>query len=132
MKKLSLWILAAVLVCSTSLVTTSCETLLKVAVDVAEGVKVAGVWEVTSASSNSAGFTTGATWTFDTNLTYTASTGESGTWGLAQSTFSLTPKGKSEFNVGTLETVNKKEMVINLATGGTVKFKKIANIESSK
>ena len=78
MRKAKLWFLAAVLTCGTMTVTTSCEQLLKATVDVVEAVKMTGVWEVTESPANSLGFHKGTTWTFDSNLTYTVSSGASG------------------------------------------------------
>lgn len=130
MKKLSLWILAAVLLCGTSLVTTSCETMMKIGVDVVDGVKMQGIWQVTEAPANSVGFRTGAEWTFDNNLLYSATTGEKGKWGIADSMVSFTPNGKSEFEVGKLVTIEKNHMEISLSgSNGVVKFKKIGKID---
>lgn len=133
MRKAKLWFLAAVLTCGTMTVTTSCEQLLKATVDVVEAVKMTGVWEVTESPANSLGFHKGTTWTFDSNLTYTVSSGASGKWSLKQSVVTMEPKGQSEFTLGTLDSANKKNMTINLnGTNGQVKFKKISDLESSK
>ncbi len=133
MKRISLWIIAATLICSASVITTSCEGLLKATVDVVEAVRATGIWEVTEASTNAAGITVGAQWTFNTDLTYSASTGESGKWMLKEYVFSIEPKGRSEFVLGRLQSVDKKNIVIELeGNGGMIKLKKIGDAPKSK
>lgn len=129
MKKISLWMLAAILICSTTVITTSCEFLLKSTLTVYEASKVWGVWEVTE-NSSSVKLPVGTSCTFETdnNLAYSFSNGETGTWTVEESSLRLTPKGKSQYSLGTFKNATKKELELELG-GGTIKMKKTSDLK---
>jgi predicted RecA/RadA family phage recombinase len=138
MKKKLLCVLAAVMMCGSVVITTSCETLLKGTLDVIESAKFFGVWEVAKYSSNGGStYAVGSQWTFDSqDLAYNVD-GETGKWIAKEGVLYLTPKGKSEeIAFGTITSSSKKEIVIDVNGynnhNGTVTIKKIKDLETKK
>ena len=144
MKKISLWVLAAILTCSTSVITTSCDLLGKIASNVSETISVVGEWEVTNVTNSSnANFKVGEKWTINPDHTYVKSTGENGNWNLYEKSYRTQEKNANgkfktaeEVEFGVIQSLDDSNMEILVTSvpnyNGVIKLKKTKKIDILK